>query len=105
MADSDYDSLISEALDNAKEDRGQAKDAFEKMRPIFEIDTTNSETLQAVMLIGAQAVKLLESQSRSNEQIIKLAQLKQKDKPKLDEDESPFDIDVLREKVSKSKVK
>jgi hypothetical protein len=96
---SEYDELIDEALANAKEDREQAKEAFEKMKVIFDIDATKAETLQAVMLIGQNATKLLESQSRSNEQIIKLAQLKQKDKPTGNE-RTVIDLDELRKNTS-----
>jgi hypothetical protein len=95
---SEYDKLIDEALENAKSDREQAREAFEKMKPIFDIKATNPETLQGVMLVGQAAVKLLESQSRSNEQIIKLAQLKQKDKPSGNE-RSIIDVDSLRKGI------
>lgn len=95
----EFDDLLSEALDNAKKDRALAENAFNKMKDIFEmVDVENTESLQAVMLTGQQAVKLLESMSRSNDQILKAATLKQKDKPKKveDEDDSPFDLDEIK---------
>lgn len=98
----EFDDLIEEALVNAKEDRELAKEAFGKLKPMFDVDMNDAETFQAIMFMGASAVKLIESQSRSNEQIIKLAQLKQKDKPKKSSDENePFDIDLLKEKLAK----
>ena len=106
MNDVDYEALMLEALTNAKEDRSLAKEAYEHMKPIFEIKADSPETLQAVMLTGNSAVKLIESMSRSNEQIIKMAQLAQKAKPKDDdkEEDGPFDIDAVREEY-KQKVK
>lgn len=56
------------------------------------------------MLTGQQAVKLLESMSRSNEQILKAATLKQKDKPKVKEEEDePFDIETIKAAQSTNK--
>lgn len=104
MADQDYDTLIEKALENAIEDRKLAKDAYEHMKDIFEIDKTQPETMQAVMLTGQQAVKLLESMSRSNEQILKLAQMRQKDEPKEKEEEpEAMDLETIREALAKSK--
>jgi hypothetical protein len=92
-----FDDLLDEAVSNAKLDRKLALDAFAKMKGIFDVvDLTDQATLQSVMLTGQQAVKLLESSSRSNEQIIKAASLKQKDKPKVDEDDRPFDPEALK---------
>lgn len=107
MADENsFDDLVDEALENAQEDRSIAKEAFKKMEPIFNIEVDDPSTMQAVMLTGQQAVKLIESMSRSNEQIIKLAQLKQKAKPKIEDDEEdgPVDMEQLREEM-KTKIK
>lgn len=84
-----FDDLVEEALVNAKQDRKLALNAYDSMKQIFEdIDTSNVETLQSVLLVGANAVKLLEQSSRSNEQVIKLAQLKEKEKRNKEEDNS-----------------
>ena len=95
-----FDDLIDEALSNAQKDRLLALQAFNKMQGIFDVvNVEDPATLQSVMLTGQQAVKLLESASRSNDQILKAATLKQKDKPKIvEEDDSPFDIDDLKSK-------
>lgn len=102
---SEYIDLVEKALKNAQEDRELAKEAFLKLKPMFDVNPDDPETFQTVMLMGASAVKLIESQSRSNEQIIKLAQLRQKEKPDKNEDEEePFDIEKLRDKLTKNKV-
>lgn len=98
--DLDFQDLIEEAIRNAREDRQRAKEAYEKMKPIFDIDVEDTSTLQSVMLVGAQAVKLIETISDSNEQVIKAAALKQKEKPKVvEEDTGPIDIEELRKKM------
>ena len=84
-----FDDLVNEALDNAKHDRNLALEAYDSMKQIFEeIDAKNPETMQSVLLVGANAVKLLEQSSRSNEQVIKLAQLKEKETRNKEEDDS-----------------
>lgn len=101
MSDSpNFDELLEEALKNAQKDRNLTMEAYEKMKPIFEIDSEDPQTLQSVMLVGQQAVKLLEQLSRANEQIIKLSQLRQKDKPS-SKDRQPVDLDALRMEVSR----
>lgn len=107
MADKEYDQLIEKALDNAIEDRKLAKEAYEQMKDIFDIDVAAPESMQAVMLTGQSAVKLLESMSRSNEQIVKLAQMRQKDKPKEveEDDNKPFDLEVLKAAMADAKKK
>lgn len=95
-----FDDLLDEALLNAQKDRERASQAFDKMKAIFDVvDVNDPATLQSVMLTGQQAVKLIESLSRSNDQILKAATLKQKDKPKVaEEDDEPFDVDDLKAK-------
>ena len=95
-----FDALLEEALLNAQKDRGLTMNAYEKMKPIFEIDSDDPQTLQSVMLVGQQAVKLLEQLSRSNEQIIKLSQLRQKDRPS-SKDRKPVDLEELKLEMSK----
>lgn len=99
--DVSFQDLVNEALKNAREDRKRAQEAYEKMKGVFEIDSDDPSTMQAAMLIGAQTVKLIETISSSNDQVIKVAALKQKEKPKvLDEvQEGPIDIDELRKRM------
>ena len=94
-----FEKLVDEALQNAKKDRDLAGSAFEKMKGIFDqVDLDDPNTLQSVMLTGQQAVKLIESMSRSNEQILKAAQLMQKEESskKIEEDDGPFDPEELK---------
>lgn len=101
--EADYDSLIEEALSNAIEDRKLTKDAYVKMKDVFDIDVSDPNSLQAAMFVGSSAVKLLEQLTRSNEQIIKLSQLRQKDKSKVEVDK-PIDLSKLREELANSKL-
>lgn len=91
-----YESLLSEALQNAKDDRSRAVEAFEKTKDIYDVDTKDPETMRGLMLLGQNIPKLLELASKSNEQIIKLAQLREKENPKKSNDDR-FDIDLIRE--------
>lgn len=103
-----FQDLIDEAIDNAREDRDRAKDAYNKMKVIFDrVDADDPNTLNLIMLAGAQTVKLIETISDSNEQVIKAAALKQKKESKVSPDDGdgidqPFDLDKLRE-MEKSK--
>ena len=95
--DDDFDALLKQALDNAIEDRALTKDAYNKMKGVFEVDPQDPNTLQAAMFVGATTVKLLEQMSRANEQIVKLSQLRQKDKPKEDGKRRPISVEDLKE--------
>lgn len=75
-----FDDLLEKALVNAVEDRVKTLDAYEKMKPSLSVET--SDDLQQAMLVGNVAVKLLEQLTRSNEQIVKLAQLKERSESK-----------------------
>lgn len=87
----DFDLLAKEALENARQDRELVKESFEKMKRSLSIDTT--EDVQTTMLVGEKAVKLLDLLTKTNSQIVQIAQLSQK-KPKKqqDEDEEEFSI-------------
>jgi len=101
-----FDDLVEEALENAKSDRSLALDAFESLKPIFEdIDRSKPESMQAVLLIGANAVKLLEQSSRSNEQVIKLAQLKEKESraKETEEDTMQFTLEDIKNAAAANK--
>ena len=97
-----FDDLLNEALENAIEDRAVSKESFNKMKAVFDINIDDPSTMQGAMLIGANATKLLENLTRSNEQIIKLAQLKQKDKPKNEEKIKPINLEELLKSAADS---
>jgi hypothetical protein len=100
----DFQKLLDEALKNAQEDRLIAKEAYNGMRGIWDVDTTQPETMQAVMVAGASAVKLIEAMTRSNEQVVRLAALQQKEDPdEEEEEEAPASIEEMRAALSKQK--
>lgn len=103
MKKESFESLLSESLSNAKNDRKLALAAFDQMKQIFEnIDTEKVDTMQAVLLVGQNAVKLLEQSSRSNEQIIRLAQLKEKEERALEKSDDSDDVVVTMEELKKA---
>lgn len=100
--DSDFDSLMKTALKNAMDDRDRAVEAFNKTKDIYNINLeapedgeNQSSNLQGLMLIGQNVSKLLEISLKSNDQIIKLAQLRKEKKIKSDT-KSPFNFDDLK---------
>lgn len=99
-----FESLLNESLANAKTDRQLALEAYNNVKSIFEnVDTTNVNSMQAILLVGQNVVKLLEQSSRSNEQIIRLAQLKEKEESttkKKDDDEG---LNLTMEDLIKAK--
>lgn len=107
--DADFDSLLKQALDNALEDRSRAVEAFNKTKHIYDINVEDSDgenessNLQGLMLIGQNVSKLLEISQKSNEQIIKLAQLRKEKKVKQDERTGPIDINELRRTIAAEK--
>ncbi len=97
----EFEELVEEALVNAQKDRELTMAAYDKMEAVFDIDAEDPSTLQSVMLVGAQAVKLLEQLSRTNEQIMKLAQLRQKDAP-VNKERERINMDDLKIIMNKS---
>jgi hypothetical protein len=98
-----HDELIEQALKNAKIDRQLALEAYDKMKNIFnEIDTSQPETMQAVLLIGSNAVELIKSAGKSNDQIIKLAAIKEKEDARTEE-EDPENVPITLEDIQNLK--
>lgn len=87
------DEVVDEALSNAREDREKSLEAFDKMK-----DSLDPADMQAAMLIGDKAVKLLEQLTRSNEQIVRVAQILQRKEEKEKEKKREFlDLGNLEE--------
>ena len=88
------DSLVTEALENARNDRERILEAFEEMKGALKLDT--QEDLQKTMLVGEKAVKLLEGLTRTNEQVVRCAQIlerkESKKKSNANEEEDKFRI-------------
>lgn len=101
----DLDELIEQALDNAIEDRKKAKDLAEKLEPIFDINPRNVSELDGAMLVGSHLIKLLEQTSRANDQIVKLAQIKEKEEsrePKNKDERTPIDLSALKRQLDEA---
>ncbi len=93
------DELADEALANARSDRQQAQEMLASLKDIFS-DINNEENMSKAMVLGDKAVDLLDQLSRSNEQIIRLAQIKEKEASRNKvEDDAPIDISVLLREV------
>lgn len=92
------DALVDEALSNAREDREKASDAYERMKDALSAEESN---LNKAMLLGGTTVKILEQLTRANEQVVRLAQIKERRESKEDskkEKKVPIDIsELLRE--------
>jgi hypothetical protein len=92
------DALVDEALSNAREDREKASDAYERMKDALSAEESN---LNKAMLLGGTTVKILEQLTRANEQVVRLAQIKERRESKEDskkEKKIPIDIsELLRE--------
>lgn len=98
-SETSYEKLIEKALDNAIEDREKASVAYDSVKDIFNIDVNAPESLQGLMLVGQTVPKLLELAHKSNEQIIKLAQLREKEKSKAKKKEKsgPISMQDIKE--------
>ena len=91
MSNQDLDSLISEALDNVRNDRRVAREFLNEIANQIASDAEQNKYLSPV------AAKHIETMQRSNEQLVKIIGLKQKDKSQAfdlsDEDrDNLFDI-------------
>lgn len=99
-----YEQLIERALENAIEDRAKASESFDAVRSIFDIDPSDPSSLQGIMLLGQTVPKLLELATKSNEQIIKLAQIREKEKGKTvssDKKSGPISFNEIKDYMDK----
>ena len=74
MSKQDLDSLIREALDNIRNDRKVAREFLNEIANRIASDAEQNKYLSPV------AAKHIETMQRSNEQLVKIIGLKQKDK-------------------------
>ena len=70
----DLDSYLGEAVDNIREDRNKAKDLLEQLEELI----SGSDDVYGLKQLGPVAAKYLETLQRSNEQLVKVAALIQK---------------------------
>jgi len=68
----DLDNLVNEALDNIRNDRKLAREFLNELANQIAIDPDNNRSLSPV------AAKHVETMQRSNEQLVKLINIKQK---------------------------
>lgn len=99
MAKKTLEQLVDEALENIKSDRDKILDAHDKLKSA--LDATNME---ATAVIGGVAVKVLEQLTKSNEQIVRLAQIKERQESRTKQEESSdvFDIDEINKMYDKT---
>lgn len=86
MSKISLEDLTEEALQNAREDRKKADEMLEQLNKVFDIDLEDQNSMQPAMLIGSHVVSLLEQKTRSNEQLVRLAQIKEREESKLPKD-------------------
>ncbi len=79
MSSKDLDSLMGEALDNIRNDRKVAREFLNEIATQIASDAEQNKYLSPV------AAKHIETMQRSNEQLVKLISLKQKDTTKVAE--------------------
>lgn len=97
------DELLEEALFNAREDRIKTLEAFEKMKPALDASDPDK-----TVIMGKTAGDLLEQLTRSNEQIVRLAQIRERQEAKMaelkaNEENEPFDIESLQKEYEETK--
>lgn len=97
------DELLAEALLNARNDRIMTLDAYGKMKPALDANDPDK-----TVIMGKIAGDLLEQLTRSNEQIVRLAQIRERQEAKqaeLDAEKGnePFDIEILQKEYKEEK--
>jgi len=94
MSKNKLDSLVDEALDNIRNDRKLAREFLNEIANQIAIDAEQNKYLSPV------AAKHIETLQRSNEQLVKIIGLRQKDKVKgfeLSEDDKNSLFDMIQE--------
>jgi len=79
MKKNDIESLLTEALDNIRSDRDLARDFLNEIATVISSDSRQNQYLSPV------AAKHIETMQRSNEQLVKVINLKQKRSEENDE--------------------
>ena len=94
MSKNKLDSLVDEALDNIRNDRKLAREFLNEIANQIAIDAEQNKYLSPV------AAKHIETLQRSNEQLVKIIGLRQKDQVKgfeLSEDDKNSLFDMIQE--------
>jgi len=93
MSDKNIDGLITEALDNIRNDRKVAREFLNEIANQIAGDAEQNKYLSPV------AAKHIETMQRSNEQLVKIIGIKQKDQDKtfeLSEDDKSSLYDIIQ---------
>ena len=93
MSKQDLDSLVDEALGNIRNDRKLAREFLNELANQIAIDPDNNRSLSPV------AAKHVETMQRSNEQLVKLINIKQKQTTQdtgLSEDDKANLFDIIQ---------
>ena len=93
MKQKDLDSLITEALDNIRNDRKVAREFLNEIANQIAVDAEQNKYLSPV------AAKHIETMQRSNEQLVKIIGIKQKnsnDSFELNENEKDQLFDIIQ---------
>ena len=89
----DIDNLIDEALDNIRDDRKSAREFLNEIANQIAANAENNKYLSPV------AAKHIETMQRSNEQLVKIISIKQKDQEagfELSEDDKSNLYDIIQ---------
>ena len=93
MSNKNIDNLITEALDNIRNDRKVAREFLNEIANQIAGDAEQNKYLSPV------AAKHIETMQRSNEQLVKIISIKQKDQDKtfdLSEDDKSSLYDIIQ---------
>ena len=93
MSKKNIENLITEALDNIRNDRKVAREFLNEIANQIAIDAEQNKYLSPV------AAKHIETMQRSNEQLVKIIGIKQKDQDKtfeLSEDDKSSLYDIIQ---------
>ena len=93
MSNKNIDNLITEALDNIRNDRKVAREFLNEIANQIAGDAEQNKYLSPV------AAKHIETMQRSNEQLVKIISIKQKDQDKtldLSEDDKASLYDIIQ---------
>jgi len=97
MSKKDLQSLIDEALDNIRNDRKAAREFLNEIANLIASDAEQNKYLSPV------AAKHIETLQRSNEQLVKLISIRQKDRGQsasLSEEDKDSLFDMIQGEVS-----
>lgn len=101
-----FEDLVDEALGNAREDREKILEAFEKMKGA--LDLNGADGVEKAMLVGDKAIKILESLTKNNAQIVQVAQIKERQEsrnPKEQEKLGPISMAEIKKMAESEGIK